>query len=346
MNRGDVPRWLWGDSPAAGLARLPLIPLALVYGGAMRLRAAAYRRGWIATERLPLPSVAIGNLSVGGVGKTPLAAWVAARYAAAGITPGVLLRGYGGDEPLVLARLVPEAVVIADPDRAMGARRARAAGAGVLVLDDAFQHLAVARDLNVLVVSAESMEAPAWPLPAGPWREGWEALERADWVVITRRRASAAAAAALGDRIGSRRPGLALSIAELGLGGLEGLASGTTRPLTQVAGRRVVAAAGIGDPASFAAQLAALGASVQLMPYQDHHPYSAADVGALLRAGARADYVVVTEKDAVKLRGRWPRDASEPLVARVRVTWEHNGAPLERALDAAGAREPIPRPSE
>jgi len=101
VNAARVARWVWGDGAAAKIARVPLIPLALAYGATMRLRAAAYERGLLPTERLPLPAVAIGNLSVGGTGKTPLAAWIARFYATRGCRPAVLLRGYGGDEPLV-----------------------------------------------------------------------------------------------------------------------------------------------------------------------------------------------------------------------------------------------------
>jgi tetraacyldisaccharide-1-P 4'-kinase len=97
----------------------------------------------------------------------------------------------------------------------------------------------------------------------------------------------------------------------------------------------VTAAAGIADPHSFAAQLRALGASVQLLAYQDHHRYSAEDIKRLVRASGEAEYLVVTEKDAVKLRGRWPRTVPEPLVAALSVQWEHNGRQLEQALDAA-----------
>lgn len=345
MNGGAVANWLWGKTPAAGVARVPLIPVALAYDATMRLRAAAYRSGWHATARLPLPSVSVGNLSVGGAGKTPLAAWIAARYAARGLTPGILLRGYGGDEPQVLARLVPEAVVAADPDRMHGAERARSAGAQVLVLDDAFQHLAVARDLNIAVVSAESIDASRWTLPAGPWRESRQALRRADWVVVTRRRVPLDAAIAQAERLAARR-GLPFSVAHLALSGFEGLHSGTAHPLSALAGRRVIAAAGIADPTSFGSQLEALDARVQLVAYQDHHAFSAADIAGLLRAGSAADYVVVTEKDAVKLRGRWPHEASEPLVARMEVSWERNEGLLKRALDATAAREPLPRTSE
>jgi len=305
----------------------------------MKLRVAAYRAGWRRVERLPLPTVAVGNLSVGGTGKTPLAAWIARYCAVRGRTPGVLLRGYGRDEPLVHRRLVPEAVVVADPDRAAGARAAAARGADVLVLDDAYQLLRVARDLNVVVVSAESLGAGAspWPLPAGPWREGLDALDRAHAIVVTRKRVRAEAAQGVADWLArDRSRGAPVCIAHLAVSHFQGMQSGTPHEATVVMGRRVTAAAGIADPGSFGAQLSALGASVQLQAYQDHHAYAPGDVERLVRAAAGGDYVVVTEKDAVKLRAQWPPGGSvpEPLVAVLAVRWERNGRALEQALDA------------
>jgi tetraacyldisaccharide 4'-kinase len=329
-----VVRWLWGSQAAARVARAPLIPLAALYWAAMKLRAAAYRGGWRRVERLPLPTVAVGNLSVGGTGKTPLAAWIARHYARRGRRPGILLRGYGGDEPLVHERLAPEAVVVANPDRAAGARIAETRGADLLVLDDAYQLLRVARDLNIAVVSAESVAASLWPLPAGPWREASDALDRADLIVVTRKRAPREAAERVAAWLARRRPAAPVCLAQLALSHLEGMRSGTRREAAALAGRRVVAAAGIADPESFAAQLRDAGASVQLQAYQDHHAYGPEDVARLVRAAAEGDYVVVTEKDAVKLRARWPGDAPEPLVAVLAVRWERNGRVVEQALDA------------
>ena len=143
MTAARVISWLWGPSTAARLTRAPLILPAGVYWTVMKLRAARARADAV---RLPLPTIAVGNLSVGGTGKTPLAAWIAVYCAARGRTPGILLRGYGGDEPLVHRRLVPQAVVVANPDRVAGAVAARAQGAQVLVLDDAYQLLGVGRD--------------------------------------------------------------------------------------------------------------------------------------------------------------------------------------------------------
>jgi len=327
----DLVRWLWGGSPGARLARVPLIPLAGAYWTVMKLRAARSRADSV---RLPLPTIAVGNLSLGGTGKTPLAAWIAAYCVARGRTPGILLRGYGGDEPLVHRRLVPQAVVVANPDRVAGAVAARAQGAQVLVLDDAYQLLGVERDLNIAVVSAESAAASPWPLPAGPWREGRDALDRADLIVVTRKSASAEAAAALAEQVGRARE-TPLCLARLVVRHLEGMRSGGRLELAVLAGRRVVAAAGIADPASFAAQLRTAGASVQLVAYQDHHAYRQADLEPLVRAAAGGDYVVVTEKDAVKLRRQWPGSAAEPLVAVLAVHWERNGRALEQAVDAA-----------
>ncbi|HKW41688.1 MAG TPA: tetraacyldisaccharide 4'-kinase [Gemmatimonadales bacterium] len=329
-------RWLWGGAGLARVARAPLIPLSGIYWALMRLRAATRPAG----VRLPLPTIAIGNLSVGGTGKTPLAGWIAAYCAARGHVPGILLRGYGGDETLVHRRLVPQAVVVADPDRVAGAAMARAQGAQVLVLDDAYQLLAVAPDLNIVVISAESVTGSPWPLPAGPWRERWNALDRANLIVVTRKRASAEQAEALAGALGHTRPAVPVCVACLALDRLEGMQSGTRRDWAALTGRRVVAAAGIADPESFAAQLRAFGADVQLVAYQDHHRFTPADVTRLARVAARGDNVVVTEKDAVKLRGpgRWPGDVPEPLVAVLAVRWERNGRALEQALNDALTR--------
>ena len=249
-------QWIWGDSGGARVARIPLIPLAGLYWVVMKVRATRRREA----ARLPLPAIAVGNLSVGGTGKTPLAAWIAEYCAARGRTAAILLRGYGGDEPLVHRRLAPRAVVVANPDRVAAAGVARAQGAQICVLDDAYQLTGVARDLNIAVVSAESAAGSPWPLPAGPWRERWDALDRADLIVVTRKRASAGAAAAVADGLARSRPRVPACIAALELSHLEGMRSAAHHELDILAGRGVVAAAGIADPLSFGAQLRAAGA--------------------------------------------------------------------------------------
>ena len=340
-----LARWLWSSRALLPrLVRTALVPPALLYRAVMMGRAAAYRLGWLPVRTLPRPAVSVGNLAIGGSGKTPLAAWIAAQCARRGRRPGILLRGYGGDEHLVHQRLVPEAVVVPDPDRVAGAVRAVASGADVLVLDDAYQRLDVARELNIAAVSAENARTVAWPLPAGPWREGWDALGRADLIVVTRKRASREEGARLAAQLRQRWPGIPVAVAHLALEHLEELHTGRRHGLAQLAGKRVLVAAGIADPASLAVQVRASGATVQLVAYQDHHSYPERDVEQLVQALADADYVVVTEKDAVKLRRRWPEGAREPLVASLSVRWEGNGEAVERALDALLARAPARGP--
>jgi tetraacyldisaccharide 4'-kinase len=335
--RGDthrVMRWLWTSGrPDAKLARLALLPASGLWRGAMAVRGLAYRRGWFQVHDLPLPSVGVGNLTVGGSGKTPIAIWIARHYLAGGLVPGVLLRGYGRDETMVHQHDVPQAVVIADPNRAAGAERALANGAQVLVLDDAYQRLDVRRDLNILVMSAETTRAVRWPLPAGPWRESWTAIERADAVIVTRKRATLEAAHALANEVLGRVRG-PVAIAHLGLRSLEGLVSGTRGSAAALAGKRVVAASGIADPDAFVAQVKGTGAAVQVATWKDHHDYRDEDVAWLAHAARRADHVVITQKDAVKLRDRWPQSVPEPLVAVLDLEWEEGGERIAAALNA------------
>src|SRR5262249_52087860 len=188
----------------------------------MSARAGAYERGWLRQRPLPLPAVAIGNLAVGGAGKTPLAAWVAAFFARHGAKPGILVRGYRGDAQAVHQRLVQSAVVVPGPARWKGARKAGERGGRVFVLDDAYQRLTVGGDVNTAVVSTKSSPPRhvAWPLPAGPWREDWSALGRADVIVVTRRRAAGAASRALAGRIAARWPNAGGGTGPLALQGL------------------------------------------------------------------------------------------------------------------------------
>ncbi|MEO7986507.1 MAG: tetraacyldisaccharide 4'-kinase, partial [Gemmatimonadales bacterium] len=211
--------------------------------------------------------------------------------------------------------------------------RALVGGADVLVLDDAYQRLDVRRDFNIAVMSAETTRAVRWPLPAGPWREGWDALDRADALIVTRKRASPDAALTLAHDL-AERTGRPVAVAHLGLRFLEGLVSGVRHPVAALEGKRVVAASGIADPDAFVAQTKATGAAVQVATWRDHHDYRDEDVAWLAHAARRADYVVITQKDAVKLRDRWPNAAPEPLVAVLDLVWEEGGERIAAALDA------------
>lgn len=338
MMTGDrtarLVRKLWRRrSWRARAARAVLLPFSGVYAGVVSVRAALYRAG-VARERpLPLPAIAVGNLSVGGTGKTPLAAWIAGYCVRAGRRPGILLRGYGRDEVLVHERLVPEAVVVANRDRQAGGAAAQSRGADVLVLDDAFQLLAVRPDLNIAVLAVEQERLACWTLPAGPWREPRRALGRADILVVTRKRAEAEAADALAGRLAARWPAATVAQARLTVRSLAGMRSGARVALDGLRGHQVYAAAAIADPESFAVQIRASGATVQLAAYQDHHEYDVADVQRLVRLAATAGYLVVTEKDAVKLRALWPAEGPEPFVAELEWMWERNEGAVVAALN-------------
>ena len=184
-------------------------------------------------------------------------------------------------------------------------------------------------------MAVEHLSYSPFPLPAGPWREGWGALGRADGIIVTRKREPADQAAAFADRLTKVWPRTPIGVVHLALTGFQGLRSGRAVAEDVLTGRRLLAAAGVADPHSFAAQLeerSGRSGAVQLVTYQDHHPFSDADVAALLNAAATADYVVVTEKDAVKLRPRWPADAREPLVATLGVRWERGQDAFEALL--------------
>ena len=234
----------------------------------MAARAAGYRRGWLAVKDFPAPCVAVGNLTLGGSGKSALAAWIAQHYAARGIQPGLLVPAGTSADVLVHRHAVPTAIVLGDRDAVAAGERAVAQGAQVLVLDDAYQRLDLHRDLNLAVVAAETTRAVRWTLPAGPWREGWAALGEPT--------ASSSPASGRRSRPPRRWPGRSsarsagpVAVAYLGLRHLEGLVSGTRQPAGVLAGKRVVAASGIADPDAFVAQTKATGAAVQVATWKD-----------------------------------------------------------------------------
>lgn len=319
---------------ANGLGARLLSPLSWIFGGLTGLRNALFALGLRKQHRLGAPTISVGNLSVGGTGKTPVAAWVAAELRRLGARPAVLLRGYGADEPLVHSRLNPEVPVIADADRRRGAQRALAAGATVLVLDDAFQHRQVARDVDLVLVAAEQ-GGMRRVLPAGPLRESPRNLRRASLLAVTRKSASHAAAEQVAADWTSFAGAPPTAILRLGPGDLRPVRDGSglePQPLGALAGQRVLAVSGIGDPAAFEAQLADLGAEVSGVRYPDHHRFVADDVAQILRRAESMAFVVCTLKDAVKLGLLWPRQAPPLWYLSQAVEVERGADALVQAL--------------
>jgi tetraacyldisaccharide 4'-kinase len=298
--------------------------LALLFGVIVRGRRALYTQRWRRSFRLSKPVVVIGNITVGGSGKTPLVIWLVAQLRAAGLVPGVVLRGYGGsavvsraalkvdadsnaalvgDEALLLRQRTGAPVAVCR-DRVRAARLLIEQGVNVIVSDDGLQHFALARSFEIAVVDGSYGLGNGYLLPAGPLREPLERLEHVDAVVINGEGDFWIMANASSGP-GARRPGTAAGLASsrpftMRLSG-ERLWSldpkGDPVSLASLAGRRVHAVAGIGHPQRFFELLRAAGLEVIEHPFPDHHRFREME----LQFGDDLP-VLMTEKDAVKCR--------------------------------------------
>ena len=325
--------WAGGGGTAGAALRLALAPAEAAYRAVTGARNAAYDRGWLAAERVPVPVISVGNVSVGGAGKTPFAAWIARRLAEWGRCPAIALRGYGEDEIALHGELNPGIPVFRGRRRIEAAREAVAAGCDAVVLDDAFQHRALARDLDLVLVPVEGWDPRPRLLPRGPWREGLPALARADAVVLTRKGGSEARAREVEAEVARLQPGKPVVRCALLPSRLATLAGGTTVPLDALHGEPVLAVAALATPEPFLQNLRDAGAEVASALYPDHHPFSAAEADALVRlAGARR--VVMTAKDAVKLRPLLG-ERVEAYVLEQSVTIESGEDVLDAALRRA-----------
>ncbi|MEP6991103.1 MAG: tetraacyldisaccharide 4'-kinase [bacterium] len=339
----SIVETIWyGESGGARAARAALRPASWLFGAGVALRAWTFERDADAGQASPLPALSLGNLTVGGTGKTPMTAWAAAGLRARGARPAIVMRGYGDDEPLVHARLNADVPVVVDSDRVRGAETARAGGADCVLLDDGFQHRRIARVSDWVLVSAERWRDDLRLLPAGPLREPVHALRRADVLVVTRKSAVHADALRIGNRLRGHYPHLDLAVCHLALGALVDALTGEERPLSWLAGRHATAAAAIGEPAAFFAQLTAAGAQLDARTFRDHHAFTPDDVARLTAAANRREGLICTLKDAVKLAPRWPA-AAAPLwyVSQIAVI-ERGDAELDRALVAVlAARQAV-----
>jgi tetraacyldisaccharide 4'-kinase len=294
---GGQPPWL-------------LRALSRVFGVAVGLRRAAYAHGLCRSRRVAKPVIVVGNLTVGGSGKTPLVIWLAQQLRERGLHPGVVLRGYGGvavagrlpcpvspdsdvavvgDEALLL-RLRTGVPVVVGRDRVGAAQRLIAAGVDVVIADDGLQHLRLARDFQIAVIDGARGLGNGYLLPAGPLREPAERLARVDAVVINGERAESATYP-----LAAAQPRFVMHLTGEWLRALAG--TGEPVALSSLAGQRVHAVAGIGHPARLFAQLAAAGLEVIAHAFPDHHRYRAGE----LEFGDGLP-LLMTEKDAVKCR--------------------------------------------
>ena len=292
-----------------GPLALALLPLALLFRLLAGVRGLLYRTGIKRSTRLPVPVVVVGNIFIGGTGKTPLTIWLAQALREAGLRPGVISRGHGGaqaspravtprsdplevgDEPLLIAARAGCPVMVGrkrlDAGRALLAAHPEV---NVLIADDGLQHYALARDVEIVLFDGRGV-GNGWLLPAGPLRE--PPSRRRDFTVVNAPEITPALARAVGGN--PFRMVLAGDVAEP----LNRPGAGVplARLRDELRGKRIVAAAGIGNPARFFDMLRAAGLTVGELPLPDHHdfrdrPFDRVD----------ADVILITEKDAVKCR--------------------------------------------
>lgn len=322
--------------PAQEPLATALRPVSSLYGLVAAARNRLYDRGVLRAHRLPVPVISIGNLTAGGTGKTPLTIHLGRALLAAGARPLVLSRGYrsegsgtrivsdgarvlldpsqGGDEPVLIARSVPGMPVVVDPDRVRGGLFAIARlSPSLVLLDDGYQHRRLARDLDIVLLDAVDPFGRYAMIPSGRLREPFSGLGRADLFVVTHapegesldtlksvvRRYNARAPIV---RAHHRPEALVPLADDAGGGGLVAL--------SRIDGAAVYAFCAIGNPEGFRETLIEAGARLTgFRTFRDHHPFSAVEIGEIVREASRAQSVIVTtEKDAVRIPGV-PEDA-------------------------------------
>jgi tetraacyldisaccharide 4'-kinase len=311
---------------------LALTPLGRLYGVAMRARRALYGSGRLRTHKLGLPVISVGNLTTGGTGKTPLVEWIGRELARTGKRVCILTRGYGrdkpgarvvvsdgrqilsdaaeaGDEPLLLAEsLKGLAAVISDADRVAAAGWAvDNLHSEVFVLDDGFQHLRLARNLNILTIDAANPWGNRKLLPAGILRESPTELARADCVVITRTD-EATAVAELRSEIVALNHEIPIFSSRMRVSGIRDVHSQLVQSSIvqkEIRGSTISAFCGIGNPESFFSLLRRAGYQpAYTQAFRDHHTYTQSDLDRVVRKSVArsAQILLTTAKDEVKLR--------------------------------------------
>ena len=317
----------------ARIMRDLLIPAEVLYRSAVAARSKLYDWGVFRARKFSVPVISVGNLTVGGTGKTPVAAWLAGQLIQRGMKPAIVLRGYGGDETIVHERLNPGAPVVAAADRVRGIREAVNKGANVVVLDDAFQHRRARRDADIVLINADAWRGKPHMLPAGPWREPLRAARRATLVVITRKIAERSTVDDVRRALSNAAPQVPLVTVYIAPSELRSTATGQSLPLQAIDGSDLTAIAAIAHPDSFFKQLTELGAVVRPFSFPDHHAFTRHEAQSLAAAASNSDFVVCTLKDAVKLEALWPVEAGSLWYVSQRLRVEDGHQHIDRLLD-------------
>ncbi len=301
----DILKILSGEekSLAANLIRCLLRALSWLYLGIINLRNILYDIGLLHSSHVTAPVICIGNITAGGTGKTPMVVHITRYLQDKGLKVAVVARGYksintnsqsgDNDEMLLLRNLIPGAILIANSDRAKGARQAIIQGANVILMDDGFQHRKLARDLDIVLIDCTNPFGYGYILPRGLLREPVRALKRAGGIVLTRADNDSMIEFININPIAAsiHKPSELINT------------NGQNTPLGSIAGKKVAAFCGIGNPNSFFTTLGNMKAEVFPLAFTDHAPYNTESLHQIkqLAADNDVDYIVTTEKDWVKL---------------------------------------------
>jgi tetraacyldisaccharide 4'-kinase len=324
--RNAVEARMVGHAAPADVWGVGLRAASLLFEAGVRLRGWCLGKGLLSVRRLPAPVISVGNITVGGTGKTPTVMLLAGLLRDRGHTVAVLSRGYArrrgapvqlvsdgrrilagveeaGDEPIMMAHRLPGVWIWVGVDRFQAGEAAwTAARPTAFLLDDGFQHRRLHRDLDVVTVKAERPLGNGRLIPAGPLREPPDALGRAGLILATGQGDPGAGQRDLA-RLGSRWGGIPMLAARYGPCGVWRLTDGEELPARCLGGRRVALVSGIADPAAFESMVSGMGAKVEAsLFFRDHYWYTSEDIEEFRAVGRRLDWLVTTEKDAWKLR--------------------------------------------
>jgi tetraacyldisaccharide 4'-kinase len=296
--------------PALLLLRLVLLPVTLLVHAAVTVRNALYDAGLLAVERVDAPVISVGNLTVGGTGKTPLIIELARRARARGRRVAIVARGYGGvadehgrtDEVALLAERCPGVDLVVGPSKLRGARQAAANGAELILVDDGMQHRRLHRDCEIVVVDARAPYGTGMVVPGGALREPAAGIGRADVVVLTHGESlSEPVREAVELTVRAYKRTVAVVWAHHAASAVRPVTGGPLAPPESLAGMDVELVCGVASPTGFRQTVERLGARVTgVHAFPDHHAFRAEDL-ASVRARARASQLLCTEKDAAKV---------------------------------------------
>ncbi len=294
-----------------------LKPIAFLYGIIGWCRNRCYDFGWFSAYQSALPVISVGNIAVGGTGKTPVVDWLVKQLVQQGKRPAIISRGYSGsfagdagvvssadgllmsaaecgDEPYLLARRNRQCLVIVAKKRIVGIKAVEIRGdIDVVILDDGFQHRAVKRTVDLVLLDTNKPLGNGWPLPAGNLREFSPSLQRADYILMTRSKQKRSEL-----HFGYRPFYSCHKLASLAVD-----LDGNTLPVAKFTGLKLLAFAGIANPESFFSSLSDIGIIPESkLAFADHDGYNKSTLAQIRTAAVSVDALITTEKDGVKLR--------------------------------------------